>query len=277
MRVEERKPRLPSLFDLLNPLNALNPESVIEAPLRFIEELDSQLRRLDNFLREFDSRILSKPPELLVQSLEHRAPAMSPSYPGQTPEDYCLECLERHYAKAHGLLEEAERFSLKHGRITPEAREKIRRAIEEIVTSEDDLGTEVRDEELRRAIEEVKVMQREIRKWMWARGLTTTSESIEDLRVAKDMVKKLLDKVYEAAEKYRAKHRGECPACRVDPRVFFRELCGMIGDVCFEALDKYLRGEISAEEFIRVVREEGERRGLTGEDVEKLIKRLTRS
>lgn len=275
--MEERKPRLPPPFDLFNPLSALNPESILEAPLRFIEELDSYLRRVDDFLRELDSRILSKPPELLVPALERRAPAMSPSYPGQTPEDYCLECIERHYAKAHGLLEEAERFSLKYGRITPEAREKIRRAIEEIVTSEDDLGTHVEDEEFRRALEEIKVMQREIRKWAWARGLTTVSESIEDLRTMKDMVKKLLDRVYEAAEKYRAKHGGECPACRVDPGVFFRALCEMIGDVCFEALDKYLRGEMSKEEFIRVVQEEGKRKGVTDEDIERLIRRVSRS
>jgi len=121
-------------------------------------------------------------------------------------------CLERHYAKAHGLLEEAERFSLKHGRITPEAREKIRRAVEEIVTAEDDLGTRVEDEDVGKLVEEVKVMQRDVRKWMWARGLTTVSESIDDLRAAKEMVKRLLDKVYEAAEKYRAKY-GRCMYC----------------------------------------------------------------
>ncbi|MEM1690486.1 MAG: hypothetical protein QXG48_02820 [Thermofilaceae archaeon] len=197
------------------PLPPLQPEDLLYLPMRLIEELDSRLRKLDEVLREFDSRVLSKPPELLVkmhERLERRAPAMSPSYPGQPPEDYCLECLSRHYAKAHGLLEEAERFSLKYGRITPEAREKIRRAIEEIVTAEDDLGTEIRDEELRKAIDEVKVMQRDIRKLAWARGLTTVSESIDDLRYMKGMVKKLLDKVYEAAEMYRAKYGG-CGYC----------------------------------------------------------------
>ncbi|MEM1659463.1 MAG: hypothetical protein QXK94_10565 [Candidatus Jordarchaeales archaeon] len=138
----------------------------------------------------------------------------SPSYPSQTREDACMECLERHFAKAHGLLEEAERFSLKHGRITPEAREKIRRAVEEIVTAEDDLGTHVSDEELRRGLDEIRAMQREVRKWMWARGLTTTSESLEDLREAKEMVKKLLDKAYEVAETYRRKQGIECPVCK---------------------------------------------------------------
>ncbi|MEM1750725.1 MAG: hypothetical protein QW088_07405 [Desulfurococcaceae archaeon] len=206
------------MVKLEKPLKALEkPDEILKAPLKLIEELDIIIRRIDEVLREFDSKILLKPPELLIplheRGLGRRDTGIfSPSYPGQTREDACAECLERHYAKAHGLLEEAERFSLKHGKITPEAREKIRRAIEEIVTAEDDLGTEVRDEEMRKALEEIKVMQRDVRKWAWAIGLTTVSESIEDLRTMKDMVKKLLDKVYEAAERYRAKY-GRCMYC----------------------------------------------------------------
>ncbi|MEM3994969.1 MAG: hypothetical protein QXW40_06225 [Thermofilum sp.] len=253
-----------------------NPDEVLKAPLKLIEELDIIIRRVDEVLREFDSKILSKPPELLMLR-ERRTVAMSPSYPGQTVTDYCLECLERHYAKAHGLLEEAERFSLKYGKITPEAREKIRRAIEEIVTAEDDLGTNVDDEEFRKELDEIKVMQRDVRKFMWAKGLTTVSESIDDLRVAKEMVKKLLDKTYEVAERYRRKHGGECPACKVDPKKFFEMLCEKIGDKCFDALQKYLEDKISKEEFIKTLMEEGKSKGITDEDIEKMIRMATRS
>lgn len=186
------------------------------APLSSAERIDEGMRRIDDVLRRIDgiSPTTSEATSIVGLVSEGRcsAAAFSPSYPGQTKEDYCLECLERHFAKAHGLLEEAERFSLKYGRITPEAREKIRRAVEEIVTAEDDLGACVDDEELRRALDEIKVMQREVRKWMWARGLTTASESVEDLRAAKEMVRGLLSKAYEAAERYRSKG-AECRAC----------------------------------------------------------------
>ncbi|MEM0261767.1 MAG: hypothetical protein QXN17_03835 [Nitrososphaerota archaeon] len=247
-----------------------NPDEVLKVPLRLIEDLDSIIKKLDNALNEFDNKIIYK------SIYEQRETGVfSPSYPGQSKEDACAECLERHYAKAHGLLEEAERFSLKYGKITPEAREKIRRAIEEIVTAEDDLGTNVKDEEFKKALDEIKVLQRDIRKFMWAKGLTTVSNSIDDLRIAKDMVKRLLDKAYEMAEKYRIKY-GECPACNVDPNKFFKILCDRIGDKCFEALQKYLKNEISNEEFIRVLIEEGKSKGITDEDIEKMIKMATK-
>lgn len=268
-------------LDLFNPLSILNPDRVLEAPLRAIEELDTALKRIDEVLMEFDSRIMRRAPEDIVlfreSGVERRDTGVfNPSYPGQTRTDSCFECLERHFAKAHGLLEEAERFSLKYGRITPEAREKIRRAIEEIVTAEDDLGTVVEDEEAAKALDEIRVMQRDIRKWMWSRGLTTVSESIDDLRKAKEMVKKLLDKTYEAAENYRRKHGGVCPACMVDPAKFFKLLCERIGEKCFEALDKYLRGELSVDEFIRIVREEGRRKNVTDEDIENIMRMALR-
>ncbi|MEM4819538.1 MAG: hypothetical protein QXQ91_04445 [Nanopusillaceae archaeon] len=253
-------------------------EEIIDGPLRMIENLDSMIRRVDEILREFDNRLSYRSLEFIEinRGRGRRIEAISPSYPGQTRTDYCLECLERHYAKAHGLLEEAERFSLKYGKITPEAREKIRRAIEEIVTAEDDLGTVIEDEEVGKIIDNIKVLQRDIRKWMWARGLTTTSESIEDLRRAKEMVKRLLDKTYEAAEKYRSKY-GVCPACLVDPMVFFNMLCEKIGDKCFDALNKFIKGEISDKEFIKIVTEEGKAKGITDEEIMKLMERARKS
>ncbi|MEM4667379.1 MAG: LAGLIDADG family homing endonuclease [Thermofilum sp.] len=121
-------------------------------------------------------------------------------------------CLQRHFTLAHGLLEEAERFSLKHGRITPEAREKIRRAVEEIITAEDDMRVVPEDREMARLLDEIKIMQRDLRKWMWTRGLPISSESLDDLREAKRRLEELIKKTYEAAEIYRRRY-GTCPAC----------------------------------------------------------------
>jgi len=130
------------------------------------------------------------------------------SYQGQTPESYCLECLTRHYSKAHGLMEEGERFSLKHGKLVPEARQRVREAIKEIVTAEEDLGTKIREPKLAKVIDEIKVKQRDLRKWIWAKKLTTTQEDIGVLREAIDKTKELVDLTYKAAE------INECPTCK---------------------------------------------------------------
>lgn len=197
-------------------------ELLVDVPLRLIRELGLGVERavetLDRRLWELDE-VLNRPLDVpavpryrVAGSAESSGIAMSPSYPGQSPTDYCLECLQRHFTLAHGLLEEAERFSLKHGRITPEAREKIRRAVEEIITAEDDMRVVPEDREMARLLDEIKIMQRDLRKWMWTRGLPISSESLDDLREAKRRLEELIKKTYEAAEIYRRRY-GTCPAC----------------------------------------------------------------
>jgi len=130
------------------------------------------------------------------------------SYQGQTPEDYCVECLQRHYSKAHGLMKEGERFSRKGGKIVPEARQRVRAAIEEVVTAEEDLGTKIGEPNLAKVIDEIRVKQRDLRKWIWAEKLTTSQEDIGKLKGAIDKAKELVDLTYRAAEVY------ECPTCK---------------------------------------------------------------
>ncbi|MEM4429667.1 MAG: hypothetical protein QXM08_00705 [Thermofilaceae archaeon] len=136
----------------------------------------------------------------------------SPSYPGQTKESYCLECLTRHYLKALGLLEEAERFSINVGEITPEARQRIEMALKEIVTAEEDLATPVGDPELAKMIDEIKAAQREFRKWMWAERLLTTQRDLAKLREAISRMKRIVDLTKRAAEYYDSRY-GRCPYC----------------------------------------------------------------
>lgn len=135
------------------------------------------------------------------------------SYLGQTPEGYCIECLVRHYSKVHGLMKEGERFSLKSGKLVPEARQRVRAAVEEMVTAEEDLGTKIREPNLAKAIDEIKVKQRDLRKLIWAERLTTTQEDIGSLRRAMGKAKELVDLTYRAAE------IEECPECEILSRI----------------------------------------------------------
>lgn len=201
----------------LNPIDILNPLKVLEVIDSAINSFDKVLKNFDNVLASVDERLLRKPAELVEEIETTKTTSKtdhvpSPSYPGQTVENYCLECLSRHYLKAVGLLEEAERFSMSKGEITPEGRQRIELALKEIVTAEEDLGTEIRDPELARMIEEIKVEQRNLRKWMWAERLLTTQKDISKLREAISRMKNLVDMTRRAAEYYDSKY-GRCNYC----------------------------------------------------------------
>jgi len=195
-----------------------NPAEILEGPLKLVENFDSTIQRIDKALKSFDnvfasadSRLLSRLPEPVVGRAEHVA---SPSYPGQSPESYCLECLSRHYLKAVGLLEEAERFSINKGEITPEARQRIEAALKEIVTAEEDLGTEIRDAELARMIDEIKARQREFRKWTWTERLLTNQRDVSKLKEAISRMREIVETTRKAAEYYDSKY-GRCSYCEM--------------------------------------------------------------
>jgi len=203
---------------LSNPTLPENPAAILEGPLKLVENFDLTVQRIDKALKSFDnvfasadSRLLSKLPEPTVGRAEHVA---SPSYPGQSPESYCLECLSRHYLKAYGLLEEAERFSLGKGEITPEARQRIEAALKEIVTAEEDLGADVRDAELAKMIDEIKTRQREFRKWTWTERLLTTQRDISKLKEAISRMRDIVETTRKAAEYYDSRY-GRCSYCEM--------------------------------------------------------------
>lgn len=110
---------------------------------------------------------------------------------------YCLECLQRHYEKAHGLLEEAERFSLGEGKLTPDAAQKVRKAVEELVTSEDDLDSTGASPEVRAKLDEIKVKMRDVRKEAWRDGLSFEGAPLDALGKAKEGVDDLLRRTYD--------------------------------------------------------------------------------
>jgi len=122
------------------------------------------------------------------------------SYEGQTAENYCLECLSKHYGAAVRLLEEARDFSMREGKVTPEARRKIRKVIEELAGSEDDLGVESRDKEFNQMLEKIRDKQRELRKWLWSSRLPTVEEDVSKIDEVIGKAKELTGLVYQAAE-----------------------------------------------------------------------------
>ena len=141
----------------------------------------------------------------ILKELKQEQPRGQVSYQGQTAESYCLECLAKHYGAAVRLLEEARDFSMREGKVTPEARRKIRKVIEEIAGSEDDLGVESRDREFNDMLNKIREKQRELRKWLWSSRLPTVEEDASKINEAISKAKELTDLVYQAAEMYERK------------------------------------------------------------------------
>lgn len=118
---------------------------------------------------------------------------------------YCLECCQRHFGKAHGLLEEAERFSLGVGKLTPDAAQKVRKAVEELVTSEDDLDSTQASPEVRKKLDEIKDKMRDVRKKAWEGKLSFEGATLDMLREMKagvdDLAKRTYDLMAEATRR----------------------------------------------------------------------------
>ena len=74
---------------------------------------------------------------------------------------------------------------------------------------------------------------------------------------------------------------GECPECEIIASMSYEiinkllnELCNIIGDTCFEALNKFKNGKISKNEFIEIVKREGKAKGISDEEFTELIRRI---
>ena len=181
---------LPNINDLLKPIENIND---------MVQNIDGALKDIEENLRTLDSNLLNISPPTPTPKPSQETFTGQPS-PNQTQEEYCFECLERHFSKAYGLLEEADRFSLKTGKLTPEATIKVRKAIEELVTAEDDIGNTVfRNPELRKMADQIKDKMRDIRKKAWSKRLSLGMATLEDLREVKAEFDKLRNMTYQAA------------------------------------------------------------------------------
>jgi len=68
------------------------------------------------------------------------------------------------------------------------------------------------------------------------------------------------------------KKEGSCPVYKqINIKKFFEILCSKIGSKCYEALEKLARGEISAREAFEIIKSEGIAKGITDEDIDKMI------
>lgn len=194
--------------------------NLLEGFNKSIKSIDATLKRFDKMFKSIDY-LLNKPINAITyeqatikQEQSKQDYVISPSYPGQTKESYCLECLIRHNLKALGLLEEAERFSINKGVITPEARKRVEQALKEIVTSEEDLSIDTEDRELAKMLNEIKAKQREFRKWVWTERLLTTQEDIGKLREAISRMNEIVELTRKAAEYHDQKY--SCRSCEVE-------------------------------------------------------------
>lgn len=136
-------------------------------------------------------------------------------------------CCQRHYSKAHGLLEEAERFSLKEGKLTSDAAQKVRKAVEELVTSEDDLDSTQASEGVRKKLNEIKDKMRDIRKKAWGSNLSFEGASLDELRAMKAGVDDLSKRTYNVMglDKRRFLLSSDgCPSCEMLKRQLSGEI-----------------------------------------------------
>jgi len=170
-------------------------------------------------IKKYEEKILPSGSSSAVEELEEEKSEVTwgdVSFQGQSRVSYCLECLQKHSYKALGLAEEALSFSRPKGEITEPAREKIRKAIKELVTAEDDLGVESRDEEINNRLKNIGIMMRDIRKWAWSVNLPTTQKDIAYVEELVNRLRYLAEYVDATAELYYKKFpEEECPVCKI--------------------------------------------------------------
>ena len=137
-------------------------------------------------------------------------PETGKTYPEQSNEAYCLECIEGHTMMSLTETRHAiDRFRTA-GKMTPGVTEKVRGAIEEIsgivkdVKDTKDASPEVK-EGLEQILEEVRWIRKEF--GISGRGLTRGKGDMTDLEELRGRITKMNLKAYELVEK--------CPTCKV--------------------------------------------------------------
>ena len=216
----------------------ISPPNLLEIPAQISEAIsgiEEAAKIVDGRLKEIDSAFLSGFPS---------KGAMPRPEGKEISVNYCLECLQRHHSKAHGLLEEADRFSLKEGKLTPEAAQKIRKAVEELVTSEDDIDTTRAPPEIRAKLNKIKDRMRDVRKQMWADRLSFEGAALDDLKKAKAGVENLTKLTYDLMAE-EAKQEEKAPPLKVpEPKLTAEEKAHVLREV--EETSKNLTKAIEA-------------------------------
>jgi len=233
---------------------------LIDGANSFLMDLDRSLRRIDEALRVADLTASSRPVAESVARFGHYS----------RPEHYCFECATMHLGTAKVLLREAvERFD--RGGPKEVIAEKVRRAYEELLGAEDDLRS-VYDQRVRELHNKVE----DVRKWVYRSGLLA-SPSKELAAEALSRLSKVSEEVYRELEAKKDRllagfRESGCPVCEgLDPRKLMERICERIGPKCKEAVEKLLRGEISAKEALEIMRREGRERGISDEEIGKII------
>lgn len=137
-------------------------------------------------------------------------PESGRTFPEQSTESYCLECIEGHTMMASTEMRHALDRYRTAKKMTPGVTEKVRVAIAELQgIVEDARSTKEVSPEIKQGINEILDEVRWIRKeyGLAEKGLTVGRGSGKDLQELKSRIGKIQEKAYGLVE--------ECPTCQV--------------------------------------------------------------
>lgn len=147
---------------------------------------------------------------LFTEQQSNARPETGRTYPDQSDESYCLECIEGHTMLASTEMRHAtDRFRAAN-EMTLGVTDKVRGAIEEMsgivkdVKDTEDASPEVK-EGLNQILDEVRWIRKDY--GLAGKGLTTGHGTAEDLNELKSRIQKVQQKAYDLVSK--------CPTCHI--------------------------------------------------------------
>lgn len=128
------------------------------------------------------------------------------SFEGQTKDQYCEECMQKHGQTAKVFMKECLQRAEVCGNGSCEGVvEKVRGVAEELAGYESDSQSTQNPE-----IIALNAVAREIRKWIFSVGGEIGQASMEQLRELKEKIELLVDKTYGVRPKV------DCLACKIE-------------------------------------------------------------
>lgn len=216
---EEKKKSLPE-----------SPLPELPDPVEILDELDAAIQQVDVAVKQIDAKVETV--ELKAMSIDKRfsfarriqkqpvikkkleeKPETGKTYPEQSNEAYCLECIEGHTMGGQTEMRHAIDRYRTAGKMTQGVTEKVRAAIKEIVgINEDVKNTEDASPEVKEGLNQILDEVRWIRKefGISGRGLTRGRGDMTDLEELRGRITKMNLKAYELVE--------QCPSCKIMSR-----------------------------------------------------------
>lgn len=204
--MSEKKP-----FELLDVFKQF--ESIANGVQTVVDVIDGKMIRFDSIVSSLDNRHRNPTPVFYpitkVEEILVEKPESGRTYPSQSKESYCFECIERHAMIAKTEMRHAIDRYRTAGRMTSGVTEKVRIALEEIngitadVETTNDASPEVQ-EGLNEILNGVRWISKE---YGISGGLSRGQGSIKDLEDMRSRIVALQSKAYVLVEK--------CPSCNI--------------------------------------------------------------